>query len=456
MSKLVYLICFLLVLTNLESQNLDPNLRQYIKIGLSNNLDLSGSREILKTYDAKQKQAFSGFLPRLELSSRYSRAGGGRSFVFPLGSLLNPVYSKLNIPIKLNDESVKFIRAEEQDTKLELIQPLFNAAIYFNYSAQDNIKEAARNEYQGKELNLAEKIIIDYYNYAKTLRLVGIREYAMSLAKSNKFVTEKLYAVDKVNKSDILRADVLESQTLQELMAAKNMSSLAMYSFNITLNRKYEDKIELDSIPLDVMITDKIKTELSSNLSLDELIKQGLTIRPEFSQLDNTQESLTIMKKAISSDYLPSLTLVADYGIQGEKYTIDTESRYWMVSGMFKWNLFSGFETSAKEQVIEAQKKALSLTKQSTEQMIMLEIKNNFENLNNLILQYDVAIRSYISAKENYEISKKRYEQNLVPYISLLDAQTSYKISMENLIITYYDTMIAKWKLIKSSGIIPQ
>ena len=36
------------------------------------------------------------FLPTIDLQLRYSRADGGREIEFPVGDLLNPVYSSLN------------------------------------------------------------------------------------------------------------------------------------------------------------------------------------------------------------------------------------------------------------------------------------------------------------------------------------------------------------------------
>jgi outer membrane protein TolC len=144
--------------------------------------------------------------------------------------------------------------------------------------------------------------------------------------------------------------------------------------------------------------------------------------------------------------------LVADYGIQGEKYQFDDQSRYWMVSGIFKWNLFSGFETSAKSQEMQAQINSLQKSSESLKQLINLEIQNNYYNYKNSYDQYDVAVKSYLSANENYDLNKKRYEEGLNPFISLLDAETTLKLTMENLYMTYYDVLTAKWKLNKSIG----
>jgi len=459
MKLFVKILLLFSLLIPLKARELDANLKEYIKIGMRENLDLQSSKSTLKTYDAREKEAFANFLPKLDATTRYTKAGGGRTMDFAIGQMLNPIYDaiKLTDPstgktVHLDDITVPFILPQSQDSKLELIQPVFAPAIYYNYDAQSEMKSGAEYDYKAKELNLSEKIIVDYYNYAKAVRLVEIRNYGLTLASQGHNVAEKLFAVDKAPKTDVLRAEVQMSSSKQELMSAQNMVNLARQSFNTTLNRKDNDEIKIDSISVDGLINDNLKSRLEYPMTLDESINSGLKARPELKSLDYTMNSLESFQKANSSSYLPTISLALDYGIQGEKYSIDNQSRYWMVSGIISWNLFSGFSTSAKQQELEAQKTSAQKSSESIRRLIELEIKNNYINYINVYEQFQVAVKSYKSAYENYDLNKKRYEQGMNPFITLLDAETTLKITMENMFVTYYDVLTAKWRLVKSTG----
>ena len=135
----------------------EPNekyLKEYIGIALNKNLALQSSKEMVNVYDAKLSQANANFFPMLNLSGRFTRAGGGRTFVFPLGTMMNPLYQALNLPTRFADEEVTFIRTQEQDTKLELIQPVINLGIYNNYKAQDDQFESSKYDYKTKTSGL--------------------------------------------------------------------------------------------------------------------------------------------------------------------------------------------------------------------------------------------------------------------------------------------------------------
>jgi outer membrane protein len=99
------------------------------------NLELDASGAAVGERLAALAAARARYLPALDLSARYSRADGGRTIDFPVGDLLNPVYATLNqltgttgfAPVA--NQRIKLLRAREQDTRLTLAQPLYDARI---------------------------------------------------------------------------------------------------------------------------------------------------------------------------------------------------------------------------------------------------------------------------------------------------------------------------------------
>ncbi len=456
MKKIFLLVSLFLFFTAGYSQENKVFLKEYIKAGLKNNLELQSAKDVLDTYDAKVSQAASNFLPKVDLSTRYTRAGGGRSFIFPLGSMLNPVYKALNFPIELKDEPVNFIRPEEHDTKVELVQPLFNVAVYYGYQAQDNLFKSAGYEYNAKELSMVYSIKESYYNYVKAAQLVEVQKSVLNLAKENLDVTTKLFKVDKAPKSDVSRAEVLFASHEQALQSAMNQMTLAKNFFNNLLNRELE--AEINFIPTPFAELEKIEKsrDLSVDLTLSESYEFAKAYRPELKQLNYAVKSAESAKKINLNEFLPNISLVADYGYQGEKYKFDKESDYWMVSGIFSWNIFSGFGSKARMDESEAQINSIMKTSERTKQLIMLDVKNNYISLENLKNELTVARKRVLSAEDTYYDVRKRYEEGMSALINLIDAQTTLDAAMANYVVTFYNALTQKASFERSIGAVEQ
>ena len=191
---------------------------------------------------------------------------------------------------------------------------------------------------------------------------------------------------------------------------------------------------------------------LSPKITIEQAMEFALSSKPELKQLEFALKSAENAKSIMKSEYFPTLAVVADYGFQGEKYKFDKQSDYWMVSGVFSWNIFSGFGSKAKVDEAEAQMNSIQRSYENIKQLTRLEVKNSFIDLTNNIEQLSVAKKRYISAEENFKMIRRRYEEGLAPFINLIDAQTSLDGAKANYVVTYYSTLIAKAKLEKSMG----
>ena len=453
MKKIAVIFMLLLLVSGSKAQLNRDYLQEYIRLGLGKNLDLQSSKEVLNTYDAKVSQAVANFLPKVDINARYTRAGGGRSFEFPLGSMLNPIYAALNFDVRLDDLLVSFMRSKEHDTKVELIQPIFNWAVLQGYRAQNNMFKSASYEYDAKTFATVFAIKEAYYNYAKTVMLVDVQTSGLKLAEENLEVTKKLYRVDRAPKSDVSRAEVLFASSQQALYNANNMLALAKSSFNNILNRGLET--EINFTPLNFSELEKFENsdELSTNLSLENSYETAITNRPELKQMHYALKSVENVKSLNYNDFLPSLTLVADYGFQGEEYKFDKEAEYWMVSGVLSWNIFSGLGSKAKLEEAQAQINSIQKNEERVKNLILLDVKNNYMSLKSLKEELSVARKRVLSAEESYTDVKKSYDVGMVPLIQLIDAQTSLDAARANYVVTFYSTLTQKANFEKSIGL---
>jgi len=133
MKKLFYVLVFLFFWQKISAQS--SILQSYINQGLESNLSLKQEnlelQKALKSIDIAKSNLF----PKISFSPNYTLAAGGRRLDFPIGDLLNPVYSTLNQLTKTNNfpqvENVSQLLAPNNfhETKFVIQYPIFNPDI---------------------------------------------------------------------------------------------------------------------------------------------------------------------------------------------------------------------------------------------------------------------------------------------------------------------------------------
>ena len=93
----VFFITGLILTGTYPARAQNPILENYIREGLESNRGLKQKQLDYASNLAALKEARGLFLPDISLNARYTVAEGGRMIEFPVGDLLNPVYSTLNM-----------------------------------------------------------------------------------------------------------------------------------------------------------------------------------------------------------------------------------------------------------------------------------------------------------------------------------------------------------------------
>ncbi len=175
----------------------------------------------------KLKQAKSYFYPAATLHARYSGAQGRRTFDVPVGDMLNPVYSTLNLLTQSNDfpaienQEYAFLRSKEHETKVRITQPLLNSDVFYNKKINDQLvmlTSATREDYKHQ---LVEEIKSSYFDYLKALSLQDILDHAAQLLEENLRVAEKLFENNKVTQEHIYQAEAELAKNLAAMAEAK-------------------------------------------------------------------------------------------------------------------------------------------------------------------------------------------------------------------------------------------
>ncbi len=447
----------LIVIQGVKAAEL-PVLKVYIEQGLKSNLALQQKKLDYEKSFLALKKARGLFLPSLAVDARYSRAGGGRTIDFPLGDLVNPVYVSLNqifsaigqptqnFPL-LQNQQIPFLRKKEHDTKLRLVQPLFQPAIYFNMQLkkqQQLGQQAAINSYKN---TLVRDISLAYYNYLQAGRSVAIYQSAQKVVRENVAVSQSLLRNGVVTGDVLFRAEAAQAHIEQQLSNALSKQQIAGSYFNFLLNRAMDDTIQVSDVGL---ITGK------KTADLQELRHEALINRYEFLQIQKGQLAQKAVARLNSTKYLPVLNLVVDYGFQGENYRFSKEDDYWMASAVLQWNLFNGGQDEADRQIAMVSFKQLQLREQELSHQIVLDVDTQYRQLINLQKTFIAAQKESHAAQKAFEIIRSQYRSGQAPLITFMDARekmTQARISRE---ITKIEITKQRVRLAAATGMLVQ
>ncbi len=432
MKKLFILILF--ISFTIYAQN--ETLENYIRFGLSNNLELKQKDFDLKKSESALSEARGMFMPSLGINARYTKAGGGRDISFPIGDILNPIHGSLNyllhqnlFPTDVKNETIPFLRKKEHETKLSLIQPIFQPSIYYNYKIQNKMLEMSKMEKESYKRSLIAEIKKAYMDFLKTKSVQNIYQNTLDLLKENLRVNQSLYENDKVTIDVVYRAKAEITDIEQKIMEANKNNELAASYLNFVLNRPLETEIIFDTTGF----TQKI------NYNFDDSYNSAINKREELQELNLTSEIYNDKASISFSRFFPGISFAADYGYQGEKYQFDKNHDFWTASVVMQWNLFNGFRDISQKEQAELEEEKIRTKIEETKKQISLQVMKAFKDYNLAWSSIQSAKDMLKSMKISFRIVDKKYKQGMASYIEYLDSRNKLTQSQISKVIATYD-----------------
>lgn len=398
----------------------------YIAEGLRSNLALrSETLEVEKAAHALA-EARSRFLPELSLQARYTRAQGGREFSLPLGAALNPAYSTLNDLLAaqgqpaqfptVSDQAIKFLREEEQDTRLVMRQPLYAPTLSAAVRAQSALLDASSYRRMAIARTLRRDITLAYVDWLKARSSTQIVAASEALLRENLRVNESLFNNGKVTEDQVLRAKAELLDVEQQKREAANLSVQAQSFFNFLLNRNLLESIEPTSPP---------NTQSERDAALEQLWAQALDRRPEVLQVEQLKRASTEQVTLARKQKWPSLSLGLDAGTQGEEYRFGDGYNFSTASLIFTWKLFDGGGDNARVRQARAAERQLVLQQEEIAQQIRLEVQQSFDRLQTARDSLATAQARAEAARAAFRIASRKRDEGVINQVEFIDARST-------------------------------
>ncbi len=426
------LIAMLLAVGFLEPARSSP-LDDYVDSALTNNLALQQSLLSVEAARAGLAEARGRFLPRLDLIARYTRAGGGRSIEIPVGDLVNPINSAVNdlngspiLPTSIPNESIPLLREEEQETKLSLVQPIFQPAIWHGYRAQRRVTDAESFGRRALARDVILEVQLTYNSFVAATELVRLFDSTRILLEENERVSELLVETGRATADVVFRARAELAELRQQQAAAIRDRELTRSFFNFLLNRPLDAAIII-AAPDTVVRNSDLPTVVAASSSREELL-----------QLTSLIDAAGSQASIARSSFLPGVSVAVDYGIEGESYEFDSDADFWTASLVLNWNLFNGGSDQARVRQAQLAQNEIRAQYEEVRRQLAVAARDAWYQRDVARETLAAAEERVAAARESFRLIDRQFSAGQVAQIVWLDARTTLTNSEINAIVALY------------------
>lgn len=430
----------------------------YVAEGMKSNLAMQAETFSVQQAKASLDSARAHYLPELSLDARYTWSRGGRDITFPIGDALNPVYSTLNQMLEaqgqpgnfphIDNVTIPFLRAHEEDTHISLRQPIFAPAISAGVRAQESMFSATQQQRIAYARQLKRDITVAYLSWLKANNVVQIVSSTRDLLAENLRVNESLFNNGKVTQDQPLRARAELLDVEQQLQQANDAKQQAQSYVNFLLNR-----------PLDTALDDAIVPAELNTLAVDvtQSQKQAISQRAELQQLDKATQAAKHQVSIAKAASIPTLSLGVDSGIQGDDYGFDSQHRYTSASLVLTWKFFAGGGMHAQVDAANAQARRLEAQRNSAEQQVALQVQQAVDRYRTSVASLGVASARADAARTVFRIASRKRDEGVINQTEFLDARNSLTTAELNLALTRFAVLseTAELEYTTANGILP-
>ena len=416
-------------------------LEGYVREGLQNSLVLQQTDISVQQAASALREAKGLFLPKVQLNAAYTSGYGGRSISFPIGDLLNPVYTTLNQMTQSNSfpqvENVNqnFFPQNFYDVKLHTTVPIWNSTIQENRDLRLQMVELQSMDLDTYRRELIRSIRVAYYQYCQSLHGLSIYAAAAKLAAEAERVNQRLLDNGAGLPAYVIRAHSEVEQLEARQAEAGYTSRVAQSYFNFLLNKP------LDS-PIDTTGSYAF-TQLRANAEALE----GVENKEELKRL---RQAMVVQAQAIElskSQLMPTLGGFVDVGMQAEQFRVNEDAPYLLFGVQLDVPIFSGFSNTEKIARARLDLERTRLQSESVRQQLELQAvvaANQYLGA----CRNQTAAQSRLNAAATYQqLIERAFREGKSSFIETVEARQQYLQAAEQLNISHFNVRIADAEL---------
>jgi len=374
-------------------------LERALDYALTHNPDARIAQQRIAAAQAGLEQANSTFWPRLQVQSGYTRTDNPMT---AFGSILN----QRSYSSSLNFNDVPGM--DDLNAQGMITVPLYAGGR--NVAGRQAAKattEAAKQESAAIRNELGFEVSRAFHTVLKTRQFILAAEAAVNSFETNLVVAKKRLDGGTLLKSDVLDIEVRLAQAHEDLVSARNASTLAERALRNLLGIEEGEFVVADTAPV-VSAPDP----------------GDFSQRPELAAARERERAAQAQVGGSKSGYLPRVSAFGsvgyDYGSvtggSGQSYTAGVQAQ---------WNLWDGFSTRAKVREADANLESAREEQRKLRLALDLEVEQARLDLKAADERLAVSGKTVEQAEESAGLTRNRFEQGLALSTQLIDSESA-------------------------------
>lgn len=414
-------------------------LEKYIETGLKSNLVLQEKNISLESALNALKTANSLFFPSVDLKGDYQSGEGGRSILFPIGDMLNPIYRTLNqltsgnqFP-EISNVETNFFPQNYYDLKVRTSLPIINSDLIYNRTIRKQQIKLQEYDVEIYKSELTRNIQVAYYNYLSAAKSIAIFDGALYLAKEAKRINQSLLDNGKSLKAYVLRSESeIQSLEAKRTSALQQLKNARMY-FNFILNANQDEAI-------DTAFTVSFDQRLLDQYLLNEA---SVADRTELKALDQSESISQNILKMSKAYWVPKLNGFLDLGSQAEDWKFNSKSKYYFFGFQLDFSIFSAGKNRTRIKQSELALKNQQINNVYSRNQIQLSADMARNSLTASYRNYSACIKQLDATTAYNNLIEKGYREGINTFIETVDARNQLTTAELQLVINKYQLLAA-------------
>jgi outer membrane protein TolC len=411
------------------------------KRAVSSSVDVSGKRSSIAAADAQVNATGAGFIPKLDLSARYTRLSFFHQPTFSFGPGMS-----------FSGDAISPVIPNNYDLRATLTIPLSDYVLRMSnaMAASNHNKTAADLDEKATRLAVARDARVDYYQWIRAQGASYVAAQALEAARGHAADVKNAFDAGLVSRADLLRAQSQVKSAELTVAHYNNQVALATEQLRVAMG---------DQGATNYDIGENILTELPPfpvPASVEAGYGEALEHRLEVRQLGESEASLREQAKVARAGNYPRLDAQGNliYANPNQRFIPPQQVWHesWDASVTLSWTPTNIFGAEANAHVAEAHADEIASKRAALKNGLRLEVNQAMNALTEATVSLASAREGLVAAEENYRVRRELYRAGKATVVDVTDAETDLTRSRLEVVNSHVDERIARVALEHALG----
>lgn len=404
-------------------------LEEALSVGLANNPQLKSSEAATLEARAKKREAFGGYLPRVDLTA---------------GHFFDLKFQQIQLSPTTNFDAIYPMTSYGAQASLNLFDGLRTT---YSFAASRANEIAADLEHEHTKMTTENIVRLKYFQALGAQVLAEVAETNVKTLTDHLKRAQELLKQGEFTKVDVLKVQVQLETAVPESLSAHDNAVLARKALAEAMGLDSDERPLIGTLP--VPENNRLKNISTANSAL-------AVGRLDLKALEKKVEATDDLYKASRSIWLPKVNLIGNYEYYNNRnFSLSDSDKFknaYAVGVNLVWNLFDGGASYARQegayyQKLQLEQKAKKLTLSSANEIEFW--KRRYENS---AVLYSAKQRAVEASRESVRIYKTGLKAGTRTNSDLLDAELDLDRAEAGVVKAQVDAVEAQLNLELAMG----